>query len=56
MGSSADESITRMKANGVTFVDIDRAPFVTRMKAFYDEMENKGELPDGFLNAVASSR
>ena len=56
MGSSADESIKRMKASGVSFVDIDRAPFVARMKAFYDDMESKGELPDGFLDAVASSR
>ena len=56
MGSSADESIKRMKASGVSFVDIDRAPFVARMKAFYDDMESKGELPDGFLEAVASSR
>jgi len=56
MGASADESITRMKAKGVTFTDIDRAPFVARMNSFYSDMASKGELPEGFLEAVASSR
>ena len=56
MGQAADESIGRMKAKGVSFIDIDRAPFVESMKSFYADMASKGELPDGFLDAVAGSR
>lgn len=56
MGKEADESIARMKEKGVTFVDVDRAPFVERMKQFYAEKEKAGELPEGFLAAVAETR
>lgn len=35
MGKAADESITRMKQNGVTFVEIDRKPFIESMAGFY---------------------
>ena len=35
MGASADASIARMKEKGVTFVDVDRAPFVQVMSEYY---------------------
>ena len=50
------ESIARMKQNGVTFVEIDRKPFIESMAGFYQEMENRGELPKGFLAAVEATR
>ena len=56
MGNSADESIQRMKSKGVTFVNVDRAPFVNVMANFYSEKQKAGELPDGFLKAVEATR
>jgi len=56
MGKSADESIGRMKKKGVTFVEIDRSPFVKIMADFYKKKEDAGELPKGFLEMVAKTR
>ncbi|MEM8662946.1 MAG: TRAP transporter substrate-binding protein [Pseudomonadota bacterium] len=56
MTQSADESIERMKAGGVTFVDIDREPFVKSMEGFYEELKASGELPEGYLEAVEETR
>ena len=56
MGETADKSITRMKAKGVTFIDIDRKPFIASMKEFYARFESEGKLPKGFLAAVESTR
>ncbi len=56
MGKAADESIKRMEAKGVTFVDVDRKPFIERMAAFYVEMDKKGDLPPEFLKVVEQTR
>ena len=56
MGREADESIARMKARGVTNSDVDHAPFVARMKEFYDAAEKSGTLPKGYMAAVATAR
>ncbi|MEQ8357024.1 MAG: TRAP transporter substrate-binding protein [Kiloniellaceae bacterium] len=56
MGKTADESIRRMKAQGVTFVEIDRAPLVQSMVKFYQNLEEQGELPEGFLAMVEKTR
>jgi TRAP-type C4-dicarboxylate transport system substrate-binding protein len=56
MNAAADESIARMKEGGVTFIDIDRGPFIERMQEFYSELEAQGELPEGFLDAVEATR
>jgi TRAP-type C4-dicarboxylate transport system substrate-binding protein len=56
MNAAADESIARMEESGVTFMDIDRGPFVESITALYQEMESKGELPEGFLAAVEATR
>ena len=56
MGESADASIARMKEKGVTFVDVDRAPFVQVMSEYYQQKEAAGELPDGFLETVEATR
>ena len=56
MGSSAKESIKRMKEKGVTFVDVERGPFIEVMQAFYQQKEAAGELPEGFLETVEATR
>jgi len=56
MIGSVDESINRMKAKGVTFMDIDRKPYIASMKEFYARMESEGKLPKGFLAAVAAAK
>ncbi|MCG8544952.1 MAG: TRAP transporter substrate-binding protein, partial [Alphaproteobacteria bacterium] len=56
MGKTADESIARMKSKGVTFVDVDRKPFVQSMQQFYATLEKEGKLPKGFLKAVEATR
>jgi TRAP-type transport system periplasmic protein len=54
--NAANESIERMKAEGVTFSEIDSSAFVDRMMELYTEMDSRGELPEGFLQAVADTR
>lgn len=56
MDQSASESIDRMKADGVTFVDVDRTPFIDRMQAWYADQSAQGALPDGFLETVEATR
>ncbi|GAB5378447.1 MAG: TRAP transporter substrate-binding protein [Acuticoccus sp.] len=56
MTAAADESIARMKESGVSFIDIDRAPFVAAMKTFYEGMAEEGELPEGYLETVEATR
>jgi len=56
MTAAADESIARMKESGVSFIDVDRGPFVATMKDFYADMAEKGELPEGYLEAVEATR
>ena len=56
MNNSADESIKRMKSKGVTFMDVDRSPFVNVMADFYKKKQAAGELPDGFLETVEKTR
>lgn len=56
MGEVADASIESMKANGATYMELDTGPFVERMKVFYEEMAEAGELPEGFLEAVEAAR
>ncbi|MGV7223583.1 MAG: TRAP transporter substrate-binding protein [Nitrospinales bacterium] len=56
MNEVTDKSIERMKAKGATFSEIERAPFVERMKEFYKKTAEEGELPDGFLEAVEATR
>ncbi len=56
MGASAEASIKRMKEKGVTFVDVDRAPFIAVMNDYYKKKEAAGELPAGFLETVEATR
>jgi TRAP-type C4-dicarboxylate transport system substrate-binding protein len=56
MTAEADESIERMKGRGVTFTDADIAGFVEKMRGFYAELDARGELPEGFMDAVDSTR
>jgi len=56
MGQASEESLERMQAQGVTYHEIDRTPFVERMDAFYADLEAKGELPEGLLEAVEATR
>ncbi|WP_265516797.1 TRAP transporter substrate-binding protein [Nitratireductor luteus] len=52
----ANASVERMKAEGVNFSKVDTSPFVARMMELYEEMDSRGELPEGFLKAVAETR
>jgi len=56
MDKATDESLARMKAQGVTFVEVDRKPFIDVMAKFYADKEAAGELPEGFLETVEQTR
>ncbi len=56
MEEVANESLERMKAEGVTVSEIDTAPFVERMAELYSQMDAAGELPEGFMAAVNETR
>lgn len=56
MGASAEASIERMKGKGVTFVSVDRSPFVDVMSTYYQDKQAAGELPAGFLETVEATR
>ena len=49
-------TINRMKEKGVTYSEIDLAPFIKRMQSFYEEKRKAGKLPKGFLEAVEATR
>jgi TRAP-type C4-dicarboxylate transport system substrate-binding protein len=50
------DQLNRMKAKGVTYSEPDLSDFHASMREFYKGRESKGELPAGFLKAVAESR
>ena len=54
--SLADESLERMKSEGVKYREIDRRPIVKRIKELYKDFSKKGDLPDGYLLAIESSK
>ncbi|EIM77415.1 TRAP-type C4-dicarboxylate transport system, periplasmic component [Nitratireductor aquibiodomus RA22] len=56
MNAAADKDLEAMKAKDVAYSEPDTSDFVERMGSFYQEMEEKGELPEGFLDAVRFSR
>lgn len=56
MQDTTDTSLVRMQDAGVIYTELDTAPFVERMKSFYEELEASGELPEGFREAVAAAR
>jgi TRAP-type transport system periplasmic protein len=56
MGAEADAAIERMKAQGVTFTQADIGSFVEKMQSFYADLDARGQLPEGFLDAVTASR
>jgi TRAP-type C4-dicarboxylate transport system substrate-binding protein len=53
---TADDTLARMAAKGVTFMEIDRAQFVERMREFYQKKSAEGKLPAGFFEAVEAAR
>jgi len=56
MNDATVGALSRMDANGVRYLEIDTRAFVERMASFYDDLEAKGELPDGFRAAVDAAR
>lgn len=56
MSKVTDESIKRMQAKGAHYTVLDTKPFVTAMAGFYGDMESKGALPKGFMQAVEAAR
>lgn len=55
MNEVVGESLARMKSKGATFAEIDLKPFVAKMAGYYAEMQKKGEVPKGFLEAVKAT-
>ena len=56
MNQATEDSMARMTAAGIEYVELDTAPFVARMGEFYDDLDAKGELPEGFRAAVEAAR
>lgn len=56
MMEAAQKDLETMKAKDVSYSEPDTSDFVARMESFYQKMEEAGELPDGFLEAVRSTR
>lgn len=56
MGEVADESIARMEEDGAAYKEIDTSAFVERMREFYQSMNESGEMPEGFFDAVEATR
>jgi TRAP-type C4-dicarboxylate transport system substrate-binding protein len=56
MQDATDGALTRMDENGVTYIELDTQPFVEKMAIFYDDLDAKGELPEGFRAAVEAAR
>lgn len=50
------DQLGRMEARGVTYSEPDLSDFHASMREFYRDRESNGELPAGFLDAVAESR
>lgn len=49
-------SLGRLQASGATYVELDTAPFVERMRSFYEDAAASGELPQAFFDAVEAAR
>jgi TRAP-type C4-dicarboxylate transport system substrate-binding protein len=56
MGEVAEDMIEYVESEGATYRVADTGPFVARMLKKYEEMSANGELPEGFLEAVESTR
>ena len=56
MFSVADESIKRMVDAGATYVELDTAPLVETMKAYYEAQDAAGALPEGLLSTIEATR
>lgn len=56
MKAAAEEDIAAMREEGVSYSEPDTSAFVARMESFYQEMDEAGELPEGFLDAVRATR
>lgn len=56
LDANAAKIVGDLEAEGATFVDLDVAAVVEKMEEFYQELQAKGELPEGFLDAVAAAR
>ncbi len=52
----ANESLARMAAKSVSFTVMDTGPVVAKMAEFYGEMDAKGTLPEGLINAINATR
>ncbi|WP_227267996.1 TRAP transporter substrate-binding protein [Roseobacter weihaiensis] len=56
MNEATESSMARMTRAGITYTELDTAPFVARMAEFYADLEARGELPEGFRAAVEAAR
>ena len=56
LDATTEESLERMKKAGVTYTVMDTGPMVEKMEEFYADLAEKGELPEGYLEAVEAAR
>lgn len=56
MQTDAAASLKAMEAKGVTYDEIDTSGIVAKAAEFYRMKEKKGEMPAGFMDAVASAK
>ncbi len=56
MQDAAAASLKAMQAKGVTYDEIDTSDIVAKAAEFYRMKEQKGEMPAGFMDLVASSK
>lgn len=52
----AEDSIARMKEQGVTYSVLDTSELIETMAAYYKEQDAAGRLPAGLLDAIAQTR
>ena len=56
MAEASEKDIATMKEQNVVYSEPDVQAFVDRMRAFYEEKQATGEMPEGFLDAVDATR
>lgn len=51
-----ETAVAELEAKGATYTEIDLAPFLATAQALYETWDENGTLPDGFLEAIESTR
>ncbi len=56
LAANAESQRAQLIEEGAIFSEIDIADLIARMDVFYKDLDARGELPDGLLEAVAAAR